>query len=215
MEEHSSIKFVQKQWDRYEEALRKRVKSRRFEHSKSVSAEAAALAKKYGADVEAAMLAGLLHDYARDMPDGELLRLARKYNLVCCWVEEKFPLLLHGPVGAVLIREELGINDSEVLEAVSRHTTGAPNMGKLAKIVYLADSIEPLRNYEGVENFRQLSRINLNIAVLEVMDSSIQYCIAKKSFIHPLTIEARNRLLYELENIDFDIKELFGRDFID
>jgi len=214
MEEQSPIKLSQKQWNRYEEALRKKVKSRRFEHSKSVSVEAAALARKYGADVEAAMLAGLLHDYARDMPDMELLRLAEKYNLVSCWVEERFPLLLHGPVGAVLIREELGIDNSEVLEAVSRHTTGAPDMGKLAKIVYLADSIEPLRKYKGVENFRRLSRINLNIAVLEVMNSSIQHCISKNSFIHPLTIEARNKLLYELESISFDFKELFGRDFI-
>ncbi|HBT20333.1 MAG TPA: phosphohydrolase [Peptococcaceae bacterium] len=210
----TKVNITPEQWNRYEEALRKRVRSGRFEHSKSVAEEAAVLAKKYGANVDAAMLAGLLHDYARDLPDSELLSIAEENNLVSCWVEEKIPLLLHGPVGAVLIKEELGINDEEVLEAVSRHTTGAPDMGKIAKIVYLADSIEPLRKYKGVENFRRLSRINLNIAVFEVMNSSIQYCISKNSLIHPFTLEARNKLLYELESINLDFKELFGRDVI-
>jgi len=183
------------EWEKHEVALRQLVKPQRFLHCKAVAEEAAVLAQKYGADIAKARLAGLLHDYARDVPEKELLRLAKNNDLVTHRVEEIYPVLLHGPVGALLVKRDLGVNDAAVLKAISHHTTGAPGMALLEKIIYLADFIEPSRNFPGVENIRKLAEVNLDAAILEAMNSSLRYCIIKGSMIHPVTVEARNELI--------------------
>ncbi|GFN22566.1 MAG: bis(5'-nucleosyl)-tetraphosphatase (symmetrical) YqeK [Thermoanaerobacteraceae bacterium] len=181
--------------EEYAELLARRLSPGRLRHSLGVAEYSARLAAKYGASVEKARLAGLLHDYARDLTPQELVARAERAGLISHTVERKVPVLLHGPVGALLLREEVGIEDEEILQAVSRHTIGAPNMSLLDKIVYLADALEPGRQYSGVDDLRRAAEGDLDCALLKTMESGIVYVLRRGQLLHPVTIEARNYLL--------------------
>lgn len=180
---------------RLKELLKDRLPLDRFEHSLFVSKTAADLARQHNCDVSRAELAGLLHDYARNLEEADLLALAESNELIKHPLERQVPMLLHGPVGALLVKEDLGISDREVLEAIAYHTTAAPGMSVLAGIVYLADMIEPLRDFPGVDALRNLAKDDLEAAVLAGLNASIKYCIKRGVMIHPCSIEARNFLL--------------------
>lgn len=176
----------------YEKILRDRLTEKRYDHVCAVRACAAELADIYGLNLEKAELAGLLHDYARDMPPDELLRIGRARNLITCKVEEQFPVLLHGPVGAVMIEEELGISEPQVLEAVALHTLAGPAMGRLAQVVYVADLIAAGRDFPEVDYLRNLAVTDLDQALLKCIASTIRNCLERGQLIHPQTIEAWN-----------------------
>jgi len=176
----------------YEKAIRERLSKERMEHVLAVRDCAAELAAIHGVEQRDAALAGLLHDYARDIPAEQLLSMAQERGLVTCSIEEKVPLLLHGPVGAQLIKEELGIDDPQLLEAVALHTLGGPAMGRLAQVVYIADLIAPGRDFPFVERLREIARKDLDRALLECFASTIGYCLQKFKLIHPQTIDAWN-----------------------
>lgn len=183
------------EWKIIRSRLEERLSPQRLQHCLSVSRTASALAETYGFNVEAAKLAGLLHDYARDMDESDLLAVAERHNLISHSIERHVPLLLHGPVGAVLVREELGVFDKSILEAIALHTTGGPGMSDLAATVYLADIIEPFREFPGVEALRRLAKSNFYAAVLAALNSGISYCLERGLPIHPISVEARNYLL--------------------
>lgn len=179
----------------YTEVLASRLSPRRLRHSQGVAAYAERLAAKYGVAQDKAKLAGLMHDYARDLPEQELLARGGEAGLISHEVEKKFPVLLHAPVGAWLLRTELGLEDEEILQAISRHTVGAPAMSPLDKIIYLADALEPGRQYPGVEELRRLAEEDLDQGLLKVLEGSILYVLKKRQPLHPATVEARNYLL--------------------
>lgn len=180
---------------KYFELLAARLPEGRFRHSLGVADTAAGLAVKNGIDPEQARLAGLLHDYARDLPPGRLLELAEEAGLISCEIERRLPLLLHGPVGALLLERELGITDKAVLQAVARHTVGAPAMTPLDKIIYLADVIEPGRQFAGVHTLRQAAVADLDTAFLKALEATIVYVLDREQLLHPATVEARNFIL--------------------
>ncbi len=82
-----------------------------------------------------------------------------------------------------------------ILNAVKLHTTGGPGMSMLEKIVYLADSIEPERDYPGVEEIRRAAFTDLNTALLKVLDNALRKVISRGNVIHPYTIAFRNELI--------------------
>ncbi|MDR9755474.1 MAG: bis(5'-nucleosyl)-tetraphosphatase (symmetrical) YqeK [Thermacetogeniaceae bacterium] len=176
----------------YEKAIRERLSKDRMEHVLAVRDCAAELAAIHGLEQRDAELAGLLHDYARDISADQLLSMARARGLVTCSVEEKVPLLLHGPLGAQLIKEELGIDNPHLLEAVALHTLGSPAMGRLAQVIYIADLIAPGRDFPSVERLREIARNDLDRALLECFASTIGYCLQRYKLIHPRTIDAWN-----------------------
>lgn len=182
--------------DGYLRLLASRLPVGRYGHSLRVAEMAARLAVNNRVNPQQAHLAGLLHDYARDLRPAELLRLATRANLVGCELEKRMPVLLHGPVGALLIQRELGITDKYICQAVARHTVGGPDMGILDKIVYLADYIELGRNYKGIQEIRHLAWADLELALLKAFEASISYVIAKGKPLHPATVEARNHILF-------------------
>ncbi|MDR1060305.1 MAG: bis(5'-nucleosyl)-tetraphosphatase (symmetrical) YqeK, partial [Clostridiales bacterium] len=137
--------------------LSKALGEKRLAHSVRVMETARELALIYGADAHKAEVAGLLHDSARDMADGELLALCPRLGIVPTDGEARMPKLLHGPVGAKLLRDVYGVRCAEIEDAVCWHTTGKANMALLTKIVFAADAIEPGRVYEGVEAARDLA----------------------------------------------------------
>jgi predicted HD superfamily hydrolase involved in NAD metabolism len=102
--------------------LKRRLTSHRFTHSLGVMEEMGALAEVYGLKRRKAVLAGLLHDTAKDMPPGQLLNLAQKANIQFRHMCERHPLYIHGPVSAYLASQELKIGDRQILDAISAHT---------------------------------------------------------------------------------------------
>jgi predicted HD superfamily hydrolase involved in NAD metabolism len=162
-----------------------------------VANTAARLAGMFNGDIERAYLAGLMHDYARELTEEELLELTAKHNLSTDGVELMQTSLLHGPVGAWLLEEEGLITDKQVLDAIRWHTTGHPDMDQLARIIYISDYIEPGRNFPGVDLLRQITNKDLNLGVLAGLDHTLGFLVQRNHFIHPLSIATRNRLLEE------------------
>ncbi|MFS8512340.1 MAG: bis(5'-nucleosyl)-tetraphosphatase (symmetrical) YqeK, partial [Planifilum fulgidum] len=93
------------------------------------------------------------------------------------------------------VREELGVDDEEVLNAIRSHTTGRPGMSLLEKVVFLADYIEPGRSFSGVEEVRRLAREDLDRAILKALDNTIVYLVERGFKVYPLTILTRNDFL--------------------
>ncbi|MGI6777564.1 MAG: bis(5'-nucleosyl)-tetraphosphatase (symmetrical) YqeK [Acetivibrionales bacterium] len=105
------------------------------------------------------------------------------------------PVLLHGPVGSGLAQRDYGISNRKVLDAISFHTTGRINMTMLEKIIFIADYIEPGRDFEGIEKIRTTAFNDIDAAMLIALDNSIRYIIYKGKLIHTNTIEARNFII--------------------
>ena len=173
--------------------LQQRLSPVRFTHSLAVADTAALLAVAVGADPPRARLAGLLHDLARELPDAESERLFHVLQL-----EEK-PIvmttaLLHGPVAAAWLERTRVISDAEVLEAVRRHTTGAPGMGRLAEVVFLADAIEPGRDYPGADLLRSEAMKDFDTALLHSVEHSLAYLSAADMRIDSRSVMYRDEL---------------------
>ncbi len=168
---------------------RERLSARRYGHTLRVANTAEDLARIHGLDPGRARLAALLHDAAREMSPEEFLERARGWDLPVGDPERGSPKLLHGPVAAELARRELGVGDEEVLEAVREHTTGRPGMGPLSLVLYVADKIEPARDYPSVENLRRLAREDLRGAAAEALRRSIAHNEERGRPTHPASTE--------------------------
>ncbi|MBU3189745.1 bis(5'-nucleosyl)-tetraphosphatase (symmetrical) YqeK [Clostridium bowmanii] len=167
----------------------------RLQHSLGVSETAVALAEKYGANIENARIAGLVHDCGKNMKDDQLIKVASEHEVQDDEIYIQNPSILHGLVGSIIAREVMGIQDEDILAAICYHTTGRKNMSILEKIIYIADYIEPLRKFKGVEELRFLSYIDLDAAVIQSLENTIKYVINQKELLHMDTVEARNYLL--------------------
>ncbi|HUM56656.1 MAG TPA: bis(5'-nucleosyl)-tetraphosphatase (symmetrical) YqeK, partial [Bacillota bacterium] len=104
------------------------------------------------------------------------------------------PDLSHSKIAAFLMEKELDIRDEDVLNAVKYHTTGRANMSKLEKVIFLADSIEPGRDYPGIEKIRELSNKDLDAACLSAIENTIEYLHRQDINIDPDTEKAREWL---------------------
>ena len=177
--------------------LQSRLSKSRFAHSIGVADTAVELAKKFGADTDKAYIAGLLHDCAREFENEELPMQAEMRGIEIGEVERVQPILLHAYIGAKMISEIYGVKDTEISQAIYRHTVGAKDMSALDKIIYYADMIEPNRKYPGADKLRALAELsnNLDAIILTAMNESIIFVIQKNSLLHPDTIDARNFLL--------------------
>jgi predicted HD superfamily hydrolase involved in NAD metabolism len=162
-----------------------RLSDKRYAHTLRVAETAERLAKLHGLDSERARLAGLLHDTAREVGKEELLRVAEEDGLPIGDFERERPILLHGPVAAKLAREDLGVEDGEVLDAVRAHTTGEPGMGPLALALFVADKIEPGREQPGVEDLRELAPVSLHRAARAALEDSVSYNERRDRPAHP------------------------------
>ena len=168
---------------------RERLSAKRYGHTLRVAETAEDLARVHGLDPGRARLAALLHDAARELSPEEFLGLAGDWDLPVGEPERESPKLLHGPVAAELARRELGVDDGEVLDAVRDHTTGRPGMGPLSLALYVADKIEPARDYPSVENLRRLAREDLRGAAAESLRRSIAHNEERGRPTHPASIE--------------------------
>lgn len=183
-----------------EEKLLKTIGEERLNHSLRVMNVARELSRIYGEDEEKATLAGLLHDCARFSDKSYLLKKARDFDIILNDIYTKNANLLHAPLGEKVAKEEYDIEDIDILNAIKYHTTGREKMSKLEKIVYLADYIEPNRDFEGIEEIRDLcfKEKSLDLALVKSIDNTIIYILNNKQIIHEYTIKARNFLLFNM-----------------
>ncbi len=150
-------------------------KKERFEHSVRVAETAKLMCDMYGVDPAKGYLAGLAHDMCKDLPDEEQLALASKDQQPISDVEKKKPSLLHGRAAAMKLQHDFGIDDKDILQAVSRHTLGGSSLCPLAKIVYAADKIEPGREQSTEEYRAKLFSLSLNELALTVLEENMAY----------------------------------------
>ena len=136
----------------------------RVAHVAGCESEAVRLAMHWGEDPELAAEAGILHDITKSLSYDEQLQLCEKYGIINDNSELEAPKLLHAKTGAAMARELFGVSDT-VYEAIRWHTTGKPDMSLFEKILYLADYIEPTRDFEGIDELRELAFSDLDGAM--------------------------------------------------
>ncbi len=158
--------------------LKKELDEHRFYHSLGVAHTSAFMAYLYDTDPEQALIAGLLHDCGKCVSNDKKLSLCKKEGFPISDVEKENPSLLHGKVGRIYAAEKYGIEDEDMLNAITYHTTGRPGMSTLEKIVFVADYVEPGRKDRPgmeLEEVRYLAYHDLDAAVLRILSDSLTY----------------------------------------
>ena len=168
---------------------------KRFEHSLRVRDVAIELAELYKVDRNQAETAALFHDCAKIRDNEILLRKASDYKLSLDDYMRENHELIHGPLGARMAELRYNISDPDVLSAIKYHTTGKRDMTMLEKIIYMADYIEPGRNFPGVEKVREIAYKDIDEALIMAMNNTIVFLIGIGKLINPETIIARNKLI--------------------
>ena len=173
------------------EKLKNALTQSRFEHVLRVEQMAIELAKKNDVDIEKASVAGLCHDYAKQRPDDDFIELIKKYRLDDILLQYG-NAIWHGEVGYLMVQNELGVTDIDILNSIKHHTTGAKYMSKLEQIVYMADYIEMGRDFPGVEEARDITFNNLADGVAYQTKHTLQYLISSNKPVYPKTIDTYN-----------------------
>jgi nicotinate-nucleotide adenylyltransferase len=143
---------------KFQAALNQKLTAEKYRHSLRTADWAKEIAGFCNYDPDTAYLAGLLHDCAKTSDANYLLAQASKRRIRLTKKYRENPLLLHSPLGAALAREEFGITDQKILNAIHYHTLGRACMGQLEKIIYVADYSEPGRRSPTAREIRQLLR---------------------------------------------------------
>ena len=177
------------------------LKAKRVPHVLGVEEEAIRLAERYGADVERARFAALLHDCTKKLDLGQQLALCAQYGIPLDALERTALKLLHAKTGAAIAREVFGA-DEAVCSAILWHTTGRPNMTTLEKVIYLADYIEPNRDFEGVDALRAAVYDDLDRGLALGLKMSIEELLERGSPVHHDTQEAYDYIMGQLGDTD-------------
>lgn len=175
--------------------LEKSLAPKRYKHSVNVYLAALELAKEHQLPIEKIAVSALLHDCGREVPTKESVAKAEVLGLPVDEVERHQPILLHAKLGVYYAKEKYGVQDKEILDGILYHTTGMAGMSELAKVVFLADMIEPGRDFPGVEELRHLARKSLDKAMLRAYSNTIAYLLEGGLLIHPHCIDGYNELL--------------------
>lgn len=183
--------------EEYIEVLREKLTPERFEHSLCVAKSAKKLAQKYGADVEKAYTAGLVHDVMKNETKAVQLKIIKDADIILNCAEQLNPKLWHAISGAVYIQKEFGIHDEDIIKAVRYHTTARAGMSLLEKVLYIADFISADRTYDGVEQMRCAAEMSLDAAITEGLRFSIEELSHNGFAIHPDSVEAYNEMLFK------------------
>ncbi len=170
--------------------VKKELSEKRYTHTVNVKNMAVELAKKYGADPEKAALAAILHDSLKERPKDELLQMLKENAIMAGDALSSPPQVWHGPCAAIAARNQWGIEDEEILNAIWCHTTGRPGMTKLDKILYLSDMISAERDYPEVEELRMLAKKDLEEAILTAVRYNVRWIQETGKPVDPLSLKA-------------------------
>lgn len=177
-----------------QERLQKVLNPHRYNHSIGVMDEAVKIAEIFGVDTQKARIAGLLHDCGKYLSAEEATVLAGAYGVQLDIDTLNCPPVIHAPVGAIIAEREYGVKDSEILQAIANHTVAGIDMTPLCKIIYIADMTEVGRDFDGVDEIREASGRDLDLAYSLAIKSSLMHTLKKGGYIHPKTIYAWNEI---------------------
>ena len=192
-----NIDYIKKKISDY---IEKNLSEKRRIHTEGVRKTAVMLAEKYGEDVDKAEVAALCHDMYRGINIDLLNDYVNQLGLDKKYMDN--PNLAHGKIAAVMIKKEYGIDDQDIINAVSFHTTGRAGMSELEKIIYLADAIEPGRDYPSVNQLREAVDRGLNEALIMSLERTIEYVRQQGHFLDEDTLKARDYYLKEEKPIN-------------
>ncbi len=190
--------FTSKKVELISEKLRMELPEELFLHCLRVMECAKELGVMYGENnIEALGLAGLLHDNCRHLSMEELLRTCERFNYKLSEEECKIPEIIHSKLSAIRAVVDFGVDDPKVFQAIAFHTTGRPNLGYTARILFCADKISADRNFNGVEELRKKANLGLKSLCLAIVKNNLQYLYSRELPIASVTIEFYNELLEE------------------
>jgi len=174
--------------------LKARLSQQRFEHTLSVAKTAVELARVYKVDELKAQVAGLLHDWDKSFTNEELRQRVKELEIKRDLESlESMPHLLHGITAAADLKREFPVLDDEILDAVESHSSGAIDMTDLAKVIYVADVIEPLRAYPELQRLREeVGKVSLEELFVITLQHVFLHLVSSRSRIHPDTITVWN-----------------------
>ncbi len=181
-----------------EKYLNRPESEQRYAHSLGVAEMAEELAKRYDVDSKRATKAALMHDMAKAMTVEELKEYINSNNINVSESEMLSGVALHGNVAADICKKKYGFDD-EMCQAIAVHTIGKENMTNLEKVVFIADKIDKTREYEGVEELRKLAFEDIDSAILQSIEGSIEKSIRKRKIIIEQSIKTRNYILINLK----------------
>ena len=170
------------------------LKPKRMPHVLGTEQEAVRLVRRYGGDETQARIAALLHDCTKKLDMAQQLALCERYGIMLDELEQRALKLLHSKTGAAIARDVFGVEDA-VYDAILYHTTGKPDMTRLEKIIYLADYIEPTRDFPGVDELRKTVYEDMDKGLLMGLTMTIQEMEEMGNPVHHLTRDARDYLL--------------------
>mgnify|MGYP001652200252 CR=1 FL=1 len=175
---------------------------KRFVHSIRVAETAVLLAQCHQVDVVKARTAGILHDFCKAMPKEEQIALAVSHHLLTSEEDLRMPQVLHGPVASVVLKEKQIVEENDILLAIRYHTTGCAHMDNLAKIIFIADYVEPGRITPNITCFFEIAKTDLDGAMIAIIDQTMRYLTENNKMIHIDMVRCRNRLLADARHID-------------
>lgn len=171
------------EWEWLREQAYAMLKPQRVRHVQGVEEEARRLALRWGTDPELAAEAGILHDITKKLDLNQQLLLCEEYGIITDELERSNEKLLHSKTGAAIARARFGVCD-EVYTAIEWHTTGRPDMSMPEKVLYIADYIEPARDFEGVERLRNLSYEDIDAAMELGLRMSLEDIVSRGNEPH-------------------------------
>ena len=185
-------------FDEMRQALQARVKASRYRHSLGVSQTAEQLARIYGVDQNEAAVAGLLHDWDKSLTGDELKRKAKKLKLAGKEVREHATGVLHSWTAAATLHDEFPELSDAVLQAISRHTCGAVGMSDLDMVVFVADIIEPGRDFPDIEGLRAaVGEVCLEELFYRTYKANFMYLLSADMVVAPPSLDVYNSLVVE------------------
>jgi predicted HD superfamily hydrolase involved in NAD metabolism len=162
----------------------------RYAHVVRVARLAETLARMHGESTQRARLAGMLHDLARLYSAARLLEECARAGIAADAFAREHPIVLHAPLGAHLARERFGITDPAVLSAITKHTLADAAMSPLDAIIYLADALEPGRDYPERESLLSLAVRDLGAAMRATLAASCRHLRSRGETVAPQTLAA-------------------------
>ena len=164
----------------YIELVRPMLHRKRFEHSLNVARQAQYLAQLHGEDEEKAWTAGIPHDICKNMSQEEQLHWMQKSAIILDNNLLRQPPVWHGFAAAEYLRQVVGIEDEQIINAVRYHTTARAGMSRLEQIIYLADLTSDERDYPDVDKMRRIVRRSLSEGMQEALIFAVSNQAARR-----------------------------------
>jgi predicted HD superfamily hydrolase involved in NAD metabolism len=174
----------------------------RYEHTVRVARCADVLAQRHGLDARKARLAGMLHDLARLYPGPRLISECELRSMPISAFERANPVVLHARLGAAIAQDAFGVHDSDVLSAIEKHTVAGESMSPLDCAVYLADALEPGREYPQRRELWDSATRDLAEGMRGVLQSTLKHLARKGIPIAPQTLGAARQFGVPLEEAE-------------